>query len=475
MNYKHGVGIVEVPTKLPLSVQNLGGVPIVFGTAPVHLTEALENVNKPILCRSFAEAKEKFGYLDDYDSFTLCEAMDVFFRFVRVAPVVFCNVLDPKVHVKDYSEQITVVNKQLKTTKKGVMKEGLTVGSLNENDYVASYDEEGYLILTLIGAGVSTSGSVMVTGNQIDSSKVTDSHVIGNHDSETGKDTGFELVKEVYPRFGVLPGLLLAPGFSHKPTVGLALVEKCKDIGGIFSCECVVDLDSEKAKKVSDVEKVKRECGFSDSRMIVTYPMLKVGGKTVHASTAYAAMAIRTDIESGFIPSKTASNKNADFIEAAILKDGTELYLNMVSANDLNAIGVVTVLNFNGFRFWGSNTSAYPGTIDPKERWINARRFFSWWGNNFITAYFKNVDDLTKKRLIESIVDTENIRGNLFVAEGHCAGFRIEFREEDNPLDRLLSGKIRFRLFLAPYVPTEYIEGIMEFDVNMLKNALGGN
>lgn len=473
MSYKHGVGIQEVPTKLPLAVQNLGGVPIVFGTAPIHLTEK-PLVNEIVLCKTFDEAKEKLGYSEDYESFSLCEVMDVFFKYVRVAPVVFCNVLDLKVHNTDYSEQITVVNKQLKTTQKGVIKEGLTVGSLNENDYVASYDEDGFLILTLVGAGMGTSGSVQVSGKRVDVSKVVESHLVGSYDSETGKSTGLELLKEVYPKFGVLPGLLLAPGFSHEPTVGVALAEKCKNISGVFSCECVVDIDTDRAKKLSDVEKVKRECGFSDSRMIVTYPMVKVGGKKVHSSGAYAAMAMKVDAEYGFTPSRTASNKNADFIEGILLKDGTEFYFDLEIANSLNAIGVVTALNFNGYRFWGNNTSAYPEVIDPRERWINNRRFFSWWGNSFVLEYFKNVDDLTNKKMIESIIDRENIRGNSFVADGHCAGFRIEFSGEDNPQEALMSGRISFRLFLAPFIPSEYIEAVMEFDVNMIKSSLGG-
>ena len=95
--------------------------------------------------------------------------------------------------------------------------------------------------------------------------------------------------------------------------------------------------------------------------------------------------------------------------------------LDQEQANTVNSFGVATWLNMNGFRLWGNNTAAYPGISDPKDRWFSVRRFLTWAANTFILTYFQKVDSPANKRLIEAIVDSENVRGNGFVARGVCA------------------------------------------------------
>ena len=83
------------------------------------------------------------------------------------------------------------------------------------------------------------------------------------------------------------------------------------------------------------------------------------------------------------------------------------------------------------------------------------------------------MDDPADYRLIESLVDAENIRGNSYVQQGKFAGIRMEYHKEDNVVDDLLEGKIQVRQYLAPYTPAEYILNILSFDPALLENALG--
>ena len=56
MAYKHGVYVSEVPTSIVPAVNTTAGLPVVFGTAPVHLATDRAATNKPVLCYSYAEA-----------------------------------------------------------------------------------------------------------------------------------------------------------------------------------------------------------------------------------------------------------------------------------------------------------------------------------------------------------------------------------------------------------------------------------
>lgn len=473
MAYLHGVRIQENPTSVPTPVKNEAGVPVIFGTAPVNLVaDPAGAVNKLFLCNSFAEAKVAVGYSDDYENYTLCQAMDAFFKAFGVAPVVICNVLDPATHKSTYSETLNIVDGQAVSTKKGILLDGLKVGDMTlDTDYTVAFNDDGYLVITVLKSPAES--TVAVSGNVIDASKVTESSIVGSYDSGTGVETGIELIRKVYPTFGLTPSLLLAPGWSHKPTVGLALAEKCTDINGMFKCECVVDIDASRAAKYTDVEQIKQESGFSSPHTICVWPKVKYAGKEMYYSAIYAAMACYTDYNNDNVPNLSPSNR-AIRISATVVEDGTEVNLDINQANELNAVGVVTALNLNGFKAWGNNTAAYPDTTDPKDRWIACRRFFSWWGNSFITTYLTKVDDPANYRLIESIVDSENVRGNSLVSQGKCAGIKMVYSKEDNPIANVLDGKIVFKQYLAPYTPAEDILNVLEFDPSMIEAALGG-
>lgn len=473
MAYLHGVRIQENPTSVPTPVSNEAGVPVIFGTAPVNLVaDPAGAVNKLFLCNSFAEAKAAVGYSDDYEKYTLCQAMDAFFKAFGVGPVVICNVLDPASHKSTYSETLNIVDGQAVSTKKGILLEELTVGDMAfGTDYTLAFNDDGYLVITVLKS--QPGATVAVSGNMIDASKVTESSIVGSYDSSTGVETGIELLRKVYPTFGLTPSLLLAPGWSHKPTVGLALAEKCTDINGMFKCECVVDIDSNRAAKYTDVEKIKKESGFASEHTICVWPKVKYAGKAMYFSAIYAAMACYTDYNNDSVPNLSPSNR-AIRISASVVEDGTEINLDINQANELNAVGVVTALNLNGFKAWGNNTAAYPDTTDPKDRWIACRRFFSWWGNSFITTYMTKVDNPANYRLIESIVDSENVRGNSLVSQGKCAGIKMVYSKDDNPIANVLDGKIVFKQYLAPYTPAEDILNVLEFDPSMIEAALGG-
>lgn len=477
MAYNHGIRIQENPTSVAAPIENQGGVPVVFGTAPVNMAaDPAAAVNTPVLCKTFAEAQAALGYSNDYANYTLCQAMDAFFKVFGVGPVVFVNVLDPATHKTTYTETVTVAAGQAKTTSTGVILDGLKVagGSTDlvaDTDYTAEFDTDGTLIITVLKDGVS---SLTLTGNKLDPTAVKAEDVIGGYDAETGAETGMELLRQVYPKFNIVPNLLLAPGWSHNPEVGLTMAAKCKGINGVFSCECVVDLDTTTAKKYTDVPAAKTEAGYDVSeRMVCVWPKVKVAGKIYDFSAIYAAMCVYTDANNDGVPNLSPSNRAVN-ISATVLADGTEVALDVVQANTLNAVGVVTAVNVNGFKAWGNNTAAYPNVTDPKDRWICCRRFFSWWGNSFITTYFNKVDNPANYRLIESIVDSENVRGNSLVSQGKCAGIKMHYNVEDNPVENIMAGRVVFRQSLAPYTPAEDILNILEFDVTMIQAALGG-
>ena len=128
------------------------------------------------------------------------------------------------------------------------------------------------------------------------------------------------------------------------------------------------------------------------------------------------------DSGNGDIPYESPSNKSMQ-ITGTCLADGTEVILGPDEANYLNGQGIVTALNFiGGWKAWGNRTACYPSNTDPKDAFISIRRMFNWHAQTFIQTYWAKVDKPINKRLIQTVVDSENIRLNGLVAQGSSSG-----------------------------------------------------
>lgn len=479
--YDHGISVKEESTKMTAPTVSTAGLQVVVGTAPVHmLKNPASAVNKPILVSSKKEAAAAFGFSTDFAKYTLCESVSINSDVVNVAPLVMINVLDPEKHSAALEETTLAVNMgTAELAQEGILPGTLTVKSGETvlaagTDYTTAFSDDGTLRIVLIadsaGAGATT---LMVTGKRLDAELVTNADIIGGVDAQTGAETGLEVIRQVYPKLGMVPGILLAPRYSADAAVAAALQAKTYEVSGVFRCVCIADVDSRSAgaRKYTDVKEQKEKQALSDANAYAVWPFVKVGETIYSGSSAAGALTVYTDARNGDVPNVSPSNKKLP-VTAACLADGTEVVLDADAANTLNGWGVATFLNMSGFRLHGNNTAAYPGTKDPKDRWFSTRRFMSWAANTFILSYYDKVDSPLNKALIDAIVDSENIRGNGFVAQGRCARYEMVYNEEDNPKERLLDGKIVFRQYITLYGPAEYIENILEFDPDALESAL---
>lgn len=477
MSIKHGVYVTEEDTALSVPVSAPEAI-VVIGTTPINLAEdPAAAVNVPVLANSATEAMQALGYSTDFKKYTACQAMYTTGNLFPVSPVVYINVLDPAKHKKDIEEKsFPVQNKQATIKEEGVVLSSLTIkaatATLKEGtDYTAEFDSDGYAVITLISGGAGDSAeSLNISGVALDPSAVTKEDIIGSYDASTGKETGAQLIRQVYPRLGVVPGLIIAPGWSQVPEVGIALAAKASQLNGCFKAMALVDLDTTKAKKYTDTKQVKEDSGFTSAFCYPLWPLDKVGDIVVYKSATVAALCAFMDANNDGVPSLSPSNTLLG-VTGQCLEDGTEVYLDQEQANTVNSYGVTTAINLNGWRLWGNYTGAFPGESDPKDIWFAVRRMFNWHANSFILTYFDEVDDPMNAVLIQSVVDSENIRCASY-APDKWAGASIEYRLADNPVTNIAAGKVVFRQKIAPYTPAQEIDNVVSFDLDLLSTTL---
>ena len=234
--YQHGVYNQEQATSLTTPIRSSAALQVIFGTAPVHLADdPTKAANTPKLCYSFAECQAAVGYSDDFKNFTLCQSIDANFRVFNNAPIILVNVLDPSnsKHTKSNEEEsCTVANGQAVYTKPYVLLDTLVVKKdatplVAETDYTAAHDDDGSVVITLISETAKEAESLSVSSTSLNPAGVTKEDVVGGVDTATGKETGLELVRQIYPKLGLVPGLLLAPG------AGQTLAQYGEILGGV--------------------------------------------------------------------------------------------------------------------------------------------------------------------------------------------------------------------------------------------------
>lgn len=470
MAYKHGIYVMEQATETAAARVSAAGLKVVVGTAPVW---ALKQpvVNEPVLVNSYEEAVEKMGWCESWRDYTLCKEVKAQFSLFGLAPLVLVNVLDPEKHSAAKNAELAVNAGKALWEQQGVLldtlvvKDGETVLT-PDADYTAAHDEDGNTAIALVGAQTV----VQVSAAVCDPALVEKEEVVGSVNTLTRKECGLEAVRTVYPKLGKVPGMLLAPGYSVYPEVCAALQAKAARLNGSWRCLAVCDVDSGEggARDYTAVKAQKEKQALNSAFAVAAWPCGAVGEDVYWGSTLLSCALQAADEANGDVPSVYASNRVVP-LTGAVLSGGEPVYLDQEQANEVNAAGVVTFANLSGFRVWGNNTCAYPGSSDPKDRWIGCRRFTNWAANNFILNYQEKLDRNLDKRLAQTIVLDENDRGKGYVSRGYCAGYRMEFREEDNGTGDLLNGRVVFRQHITPYPPAEDIENVIDYDVDALE------
>ena len=486
--YKHGITTARKATAINAPITSTANVTVVIGTAPVNMAaDPYKAANVPVVAYSKADADAKMGWSENFEKYTIMQSVYAAFNVFAVAPLVMINVLDP-----NKEEHITAVtgtecpvsNKKAFIDVEGILLDTVTItGPDSEDalepgtDYVTSFAEDGTVIIGFTEDGAQKAGSsIKAAYSKLNPEGVTYADIIGGYSASERIKKGLEVISDIYPKYGIVPGTLIAPGFSQIPAVNTALAAKAQLIYSLFSCKCISDIDSSEdgAQSIDAVKEWKNNNGYSDRRTFAVWPKVNVDGHNYYFSAQLAALLQRLAADNGGVPSESPDNKLLK-ISGLVLEDGTEVNFDLDEANDyLNANGVISAVNIDGFLAWGNNTAAYPQSGDVVDRWLTSVMMFDYIENNFKRNFFSSVGNKIDYRAIEDVVLGENLALNSLKGSGDIAGGEISFSMDNNPIEKILSGHITFRERLATYPPMEDITNEFEFDPTILRATLEG-
>lgn len=424
--YRHGVYVKEMATALVTPALAESALPVAVGCAPVHRLppESVAPVNEPQLVYDMPKFEKLFGKPTEEDNpedFQLWLMARAYFTRYRAAPVVFINVFDPAKHTKS-------------------------------NPAYTSPEVTPEIPETLP-----------------DVKAVQAKDIVGGTDEALHR-TGLALVDEVFPRFRVVPAVVLAPGFGSDVTVAKAIETACTGISGHFRALGIIEVP-DSVTKYTDAAAWLNDNNLNSQHgntVAVYGDMLFDGCRESGAIHAAGCMAAR-DLENSGVPFWSPSNYQ--MAATGMTHAGELWHPTPAEAAYLNGQGILTGLNMiGGLRLWGDQTTAYPGVTDIKDASLPVRRMFNWAANTLVLTCWQFVSAPILRRQLETVQDTVNYWLNGLVGRGFLLGGRCDFEMADNPTSDLLAGKVRWHLYLGVGPAGGELEFILEYDPKYFDN-----
>lgn len=482
MAFFHGVKSKQNPTALVPTRQVSASIPVVVGCAPIHRLSNQENAAKDgdvVLCYSYAEAAAALGcsQSDNFERWGLSEAAYSTFIMYGTSPAVFINIFDPEVHkAAVIDERVIIIDGVGQLINEDVIKvdsitltqdeDGETVTAIEGADF--TLNRAAGQILASDDGVIPQNGPVTISYIHANPEAVTSTDAIGGADYDTGKVTGLQLVDRVFPQYRIVPGIIIAPGFSDNPSVAAIMATKAGSMNSIFNAVALVDLPVDGITNYTKVPEYKNKNNLTQEDLYLCWPRCVFDGRVMRMATQAAGLIAKTDADNDDVPYVSPSNKSLQMQSLTTTGDD-EIWLELSQANYLNENGIATALNFvGGWKLWGNRTACYPDVTDIKDNFLTNRRMFGWYGNNLILTWWQKVDDPISRRFVQTIVNSEQITLNTMTANGYILGGRIEFNADENSTTDLMDGIAAFHIYLGTASPAEQIHFALEYDPDYL-------
>ena len=452
-DYKHGT-YGELAASVGQVTTQSGTVAFYVGTAPVNLIRGYAgSVNAPIKLANMTDVRRHFGYTENWNDFTLCEAFYMHFNNpagANVGPIVVVNVLDPKTHAKadETTATLTFAKGRATIISDTIILDTLVLDSKVEGtDYTVTYDyEKGHVVINSIGEPIT--GNVQATYSEVDASMVTATEIIGEATDE-GIYTGFGCIGLVYQELGLIPNIIGAPKWSSAKAVYDAMVTASTKINGHWDAFIAADIPvldgSTKVDNLAAAIAWKETNGYDDEICKTLWPMgVLPSGKPVHASTLYIYRQMLVDATHSGIPMETASNKAVPIVKQYFGEDSTNRGFDQQRANELNANGITTIAYWGGqWVLWGPHTGAFKHgeTVDNRSVFDVSIRMMMYVSNSFQRDHALVIDQPMTRAMADTIKNREQEKADALAAIGALIGTpKVDFLESDNSAGQMVQG-----------------------------------
>lgn len=274
----------------------------------------------------------------------------------------------------------------------------------------------------------------------------TTTNVIGA--STGGTYTGMQALLAAQSQLGIRPRILGAPGLDTQP-VATALAVIAKKLRGMAYVSAGTSASKEDAATYRE--------NFGDREVMVIWPDFLAWDTTASAAEpAFAtarALGVRAKIDEEQGWHKTISNVTVNGVTGISRDVHWDLQDPSTDAGFLNAADVTTLVNHNGFRFWGSRTCS----DDPLFAFESAVRTAQVLADTIANGVAWAVDKPMHPSLVRDILETINAKFAELKSGGYILGGSAWYDESVNQQTSLASGQLYIDYDFTPVPPLEHL------------------
>lgn len=286
----------------------------------------------------------------------------------------------------------------------------------------------------------------------------TTTNVIGEA-AATGY-TGLQALLAAQAQLGVRPRIIGAPGLDTQAVV-VAMAVVAKKLRAMAYARAVGD---------SVAEVITYRGQFSDREIMLIWPDFTAWDTTASATAAvYAtacAMGLRAQIDQQQGWHKSLSNVPVAGVTGLSRDIHWDLQNPGTDAGLLNEGDITTLVNFNGYRFWGSRTCSE----DTNFEFETATRAAQILADTIAEGVAFYVDKPLHPSTVKDLLETINGKFRDLVAAGYLIGAEAYYDASQNSAQTLSLGELQINYDYTPVPPLENLQLNQKITASYLDN-----
>ncbi len=305
---------------------------------------------------------------------------------------------------------------------------------------------KGTLAASLQGIADQTKPYVIVVRVKEGADEAATTSALIGGTTPTGQYTGMKALLAAKARVGMTPRIVGVPGLDNLQ-VATALVAIAKDLRAFtyvsaWGCKTKEEVAAYRAN-------------FGSREIMVIWPEFQnwdtVANKTTTASAVARALGLRAKIDQETGWHKTISNVAVSGVTGISADVFWDLQNPATDANYLNSNEVTTLINANGFRFWGSRTCS----DDPLFAFENYTRTAQILADTMAEAHMWAIDRPMHASLVRDLVEGVSAKMREYKSQGYLIGGSCWYPDDINTKDTLKAGKLWVDYDYTPVPPLE--------------------
>lgn len=256
----------------------------------------------------------------------------------------------------------------------------------------------------------------------------------------TGHLTGLKALRLCQNQFGITPRILGAPALDKHVDVANDLLSMADQLRGFAYLGVPAD---------NAAQAIQYREHFGQKRGMLIWPDFVDAKGTLLATARALGLRAKIDEEVGW--HRVISNYTVNGVSGISHAVDWNLQTSDTTAHYLNSHEVTTLINREGYRFWGSRTLSTK-TTEAFESYVRTGDILAF---TMADAMFREIDGPVTAGLVCHLVRMVNDKFKQYMLDGYILGGECWIDSDDNMASAVMSGKLVMRRKFTPVPPLE--------------------